>query len=173
MVRDPRDTLVSYFFQYTRRGDKNRAQDPYFDGDISAFIRHDIGGLRNLVGFYNTWAENRIKPANFALFRYEDFHHDSDAEFRRLIEFLELPFHGDEAITRALEFGSFGNLQKIEKLDVLDNVRLKPPEDGDPEGLKVRRGKVGGYEDYLSNADIAYVDQYLADELDDYYAGYK
>jgi len=61
-VRDPRDVLVSYFFQYTLRGDNAIANDPGFDGSLSDFIRHPIGGLQSIVRFYNIWplsAKNR------------------------------------------------------------------------------------------------------------------
>jgi len=37
----------------------------------------------------------------------------------------------------------------------------------------VRRGKVGGYVDYLGPDDIAYMNDYLAAELDDFFAFYR
>ena len=64
-------------------------------------------------------------------------------------------------------------MKNMEQDNVLNNARLKPPEDGDPEGFKIRRGKVGGYVDYLSKDDIEYIDQYLDANLDDFYSFYK
>ena len=43
LVRDPRDVLVSGYFQHIKREDVNLINDN-FDGDLSAFIRHDLGG---------------------------------------------------------------------------------------------------------------------------------
>jgi len=173
LVRDPRDTLVSYFFQYTRRGDKDRAGDGGFSGDHSDFIRHAIGGLECLVGFYNVWAANSHVPKDFKLFRYEDFRADPTGAYADLIAFLDFPDLGSATLADAVGFGDFDNMKALEQKDTYDSNRLKPPSDGDPEGFKVRRGKVGGYTDYLNADDLAYIDSYLNDHLDDVYAAYK
>jgi len=173
LVRDPKDTLVSYYFQYTRRGDQKQANDPTFSGDLSAFLRHPIGGLRSLVAFYNAWARARQVPAAFLLLRYETLQSNPLASFAALLRFLQLPDYGIDAVQDAVSFGAFDNLRALERNDAFFNWRLSPPKDGDPEGYKIRRGKVGGYRDYLSAADIAYVDDYLSETLDDYYAFYK
>lgn len=173
LVRDPKDTLVSYYFQYTKRGDQLQANDPSFSGGMSAFLRHSIGGLRSLVAFYNAWAQARHVPAAFLLLRYEMLLADPLARFAELVRFLRLPEHGIDAIKDAVNFGAFDNLRALEQNDAFFNRRLSPPKDRDPEAYKIRRGKVGGYRDYLSAADIAYVDDYLRETLDDYYAFYK
>jgi hypothetical protein len=35
---------------------------------------------------------------------------------------------------------------------------LQPGDYSDPDSYKVRRGKIGGYRDYLSAADLEYID---------------
>jgi hypothetical protein len=173
LVREPKDTLVSYYFQYTKRGDQKHANDKGFSGSLSDFLRHPIGGLRSLVAFYNAWARARTAPAAFMLLRYEALQADPLASFTELLRFFKLPDHGADAVGEAVGFGRFDNLRALEQNDSFFNWRLSPPADGDPEGYKIRRGKVGGFRDYLSGADIAYVDDYLRDTLDDYYAFYK
>lgn len=173
LVRDPRDVLVSYYFQYTLRGDSKIANDPDFNGTLSDFIRHEIGGLRSIVGFFNAWARQREVPQDFMLLRYEDLIGDPMGEYRRLIEFLGWPDHGRGALTAAISFGQFDKMKKLEREDTFNNVRLKPPEDGNPEGFKVRRGKVGGYVDYFSNDDLSFVNDFLQQQLDDFYEFYK
>jgi hypothetical protein len=172
LVRDPRDVLVSYFFQYTKRGDKIEAGDPDFDGSLSDFIRHPIGGLLSLVAFYNAWAQNRDIPEDFLLTRYEDFHADPQREFGRLMTFLGWPKVDAGRLEGAISAGRFDNMKKLEESNHFKSARLYPPEDGDPEGFKVRRGKIGGYHDYLSPDDIKYIDDYLDDELDPLYDFY-
>jgi len=172
-VRDPRDVLVSYFFQYTLRGDNKIANDADFDGDLSDFIRHSIGGLQSIVRFYNIWAAKREIPDEFLLMRYEDMRADPLAAFKGLVAFLGWQDHGEDSLKAAVAFGDFDNMKKLEQDNTLNNVRLKPPEDNNPEGFKVRRGKVGGYLDYFTDEDIAFVDDYLDRELDDFYIDYK
>ena len=173
LVRDPRDVLVSYYFQYTKRGDKERANDAGFNGTLSDFIRYEIGGSRSLVGFYNIWARNREVPKRFLLLRYEDFQANVRKEFVKLIKFLGLPDLGQAAIDDAVSFGSFDNLRRLEETNALKSFRLEPPKDGDREGYKIRRGVVGGYTDYLNEEDIAFIERFLDAELADDYMFYK
>ena len=173
LVRDPRDTLVSNYFQYTRRGDKKFANDHAFDGNISEFIRHEIGGLANLVAFYNVWADNRNVPRDFLLVTYEETKRDARKILCQVIEFLDWPMFDDDRINSALNFGNFDNLKQLETTNALKNPRLRAPEDGHPEGFKIRRGKVGGYTEYLSADDISYIDNYLREHLSEYYSFYQ
>lgn len=172
LARDPRDVVVSYFFQYTKRGDRKTANDASFQGTFADFVRHDIGGVRNIVRFYNIWAQNRNVPRRFLLMRYEDIHADPTAAFEAFLDFFGIPRSDSDAVADAVSFASFDNMRRLEETDALDNLRLRPPEDRDPEGYKVRRGAVGGYRDYLSDADVAFIDDYLEDELDDYFRFY-
>jgi len=173
LVRDPRDVLVSYYFQYTRRGAKERANDAQFDGTISDFIRQDIGALRSIVAFYNIWVRNRTVPTSLHLLRYEALHHDPASELRALIDFLGLPDFGATARDNAIRFATFENMRRLEETDALRNDRLRSTVAGDPEAFKVRRGVVGGYRDYLSADDIAYVEDHIARELDAFYPWYR
>jgi hypothetical protein len=43
--------------------------------------------------------------------------------------------------------------------------RLRPGDASDPESFKVRRGVVGGYRDYLSPSDLAYIEARMARDL--------
>lgn len=172
LTRDPRDTLVSNYFQYTRRGGAEFTRDS-FAGGISSFIRHDIGGLRGLVGFYNIWAECRSVPAAFLHITYEELTEDTKAVLQRCLDFLQWPQHEPAFLDEVVAFGSFANMRRLEETDALNSVRLRPQQVDDPESFKVRRGKVGGYVDYLSAKDIAFIDAFLDDQLADFYALYK
>ena len=56
----------------------------------------------------------------------------------------------------ALDFSEFGNMQKLEAAGVFNSKILQARDIRDPESFKVRRGKIGGYEDYLSAEDRQY-----------------
>jgi hypothetical protein len=173
LARDPRDAIVSYYFQYTLRNDKELANDRNFRGSLSDFVRHRIGGLASLVAFYNVWAANRHVPADFLLVTYEDMRADTRKVLLNIVSFLGWPAREAGFVDAVVGFGSFQNMRRLEETNALANQRLQAPADGNPEGFKVRKGKVGGYADYLTDADIRYIDDYLQDNLDDYFSQYK
>lgn len=173
LVRDPRDTIVSFYFQYTKRGDKDLANDSQFNGSMSDFIRHNIGGLPSIVRFLNIWAQQRNVVAGFQICFYEDLHANPTAELTRVLNFLGWENPDAQHVKNAVRECEFSQMKKIEKTNSLNNVRLKPPTDKDPEGYKVRKGKVGGYEEYFSDEDIQWVNDYLNNHLDDYFSRYK
>ena len=173
LVRDPRDVMVSNFFQYSRRGDSKLINSDAGDMTLSQFIRSDIGGLPSLIRFYNAWAENKGIPAGYEVFFYEDFHAEPMASFDRIVDFLGLRRFGKVALEQAVEFGRFENLQKAETSDVFNDVRLRAADPTDPESRKIRKGKVGGFIDYLDEADIRYCDDLIDAELHQDYARYK
>jgi hypothetical protein len=158
LFRDPRDVLVSNFFQATRR-------DRYFSGDISEFIRHERFGLPTILTYMNTWYSNRDVPAGFFLLSYEQLHRDTFSEIRRLLDFLELDRIDDSRIEDAIAYTSFENMQEMERRSGAASSRLRPSDIEDRESFKVRKGKIGGYVDYLNAIDIEYVDKMIDAEL--------
>lgn len=172
LVRDPRDIVVSYYFEYTRRGSKDFANDSGFNGTISDFIRHPIGGISNIVCFLNVWARNRTVPAAFALLTYEELHADTGAALAKCLGFLGIDLPDRRVLSESVAAFSFSNMQRLEG-DASGTRRLRPGDPADPESFKVRRGKVSGYRDYLSENDTIYVNDVIAKELSDFYGIYK
>jgi hypothetical protein len=158
LVRDPRDVMVSCYFQETKRNMRYR-------GSISSFIRDERHGVDGLIHWLNVWSANRSVPSDFLLVRYEDMHVDTEGELRKVVDFLGLDGVHDSIIRQAVEFASFDNMRRMEAEDALDSARLRPGHLDDAESFKVRRGKVGGYVDYLSGEDIAYLDAKIRTEL--------
>ena len=103
--------------------------------------------------------------------RYESLRASPAEHFRDLLALLgesapEMPiFH------EALDFSRFENMQKLEAAGAFDSKILHPGDVRDPESFKVRRGKVGGYLEYLSGKDQQYAADVLA-ALDPHF-GYK
>ena len=50
---------------------------------------------------------------------------------------------------------NFENLRDAEARNLFDNPMLATRPNADPEAFKVRRGKIGGFRDHLSAADVA------------------
>jgi hypothetical protein len=66
-----------------------------------------------------------------------------------------------EAFAHALAFSEFENMRKLEAAGAFDSKILKPGDVTDPESFKVRRGKVGGYREYLSDEDQRYAEEVM------------
>src|SRR6266478_1936692 len=154
LVRDPRDCFVSLYLQLTRR-DPNAAAE-FKQKTVSDVLRDRRFGVRAIIMTMNDWLDEFSGRDNFTLTRYESLRASPAEHFRDLLALLgesapEMPiFH------EALDFSRFENMQKLEAAGAFDSKILHPGDVRDPESFKVRRGKVGGYREYLSVEDQAY-----------------
>jgi len=89
----------------------------------------------------------------------EDLRLRTENTFQNLLRFIGLDQAAPEPVREAVAFASFEQMQHLEATGRFDSPVLKPQDPEEPESFKVRRGKVGGYLDYLSDADIAYLEQ--------------
>jgi hypothetical protein len=157
LVRDPRDVLVSSYFQLTRRGDKKHK--------ISEFVRDPWWGIDRVVAFMSEWYEHRKIPSGFLLVRYEDLHEEPLTALHRIIEFIGLDNVADEVVKRSVDYASFENMRKMSLNELKNVARLAPKDPQDPESFKVRRGEVGGYMRYLSPDDVVYIEKRIGRSL--------
>jgi hypothetical protein len=163
LTRDPRDVVVSCFFQATRRKD-------LFRGSMSEFIRSDNYGIRKIISFNRIWHAARHVPEAFLLVRYEDLHTAPREALRCTLEFMRVASSSDEFLDRAVEHARFTNMKKIEHEGQFQSKKLRPRRLDDEESFKVRKGKVGGFVDYLNSNDRTFVDRVLRDLHDPYYS---
>lgn len=162
LVRDPRDTIVSLHLQVTRRW-KVRSDTPLHD-----FIWQPRGSFRTMIRFYNIWAENRDVP-ELLLLRYEDIHADTAGSLRKLLDFSGLEEIPDSLIEESVEFNRIDALRRREKSGEYQSSRLRPGNASDPESFKARKGKIGGFVDYLDPEDIARMTEVIREEMDPWY----
>jgi len=155
MIRDPRDALVSWYFQLVKRGETNFPGGP-FEGTISDLLRHEVGGLETILAYYNIWLDAAHQPDDFLHCYYEDLHADTEAELRRVLRFMGLGSISDQRVQDAIDYCRFDELRRRESELVYDTDILQPTNPADDDTYKFRRGVVGGYRDYLSDADQAY-----------------
>lgn len=163
LVRDIKDTIVSCYFQATRRV-------LCFDGNISEFVRSGQYGVRKILTFYNIWFTNQDVPKAFMAVRYEDMYKAPHEVLKRVLSFMDLNEIHDDTIHNAVEYANFRAMKRMEEKGYFKAPILRPKNVDDPESYKVRRGKVGGFSDYLSENDIAYVDGVVA-EMGDRFLG--
>lgn len=154
LCRDPRDVLVSCYFQATRRHD-------LFDGSLSEFLRSDEFGIRKILTFYNIWYASRDIPSEFLLLHYEDLHQAPHAQIRNVLAFMGIDEVDPDMLDRAIAFSRFENMRKLEETNYYGIKGMRPKNSNDAESYKVRKGKVGGYSEYLSPSDCDYADQMI------------
>ena len=64
----------------------------------------------------------------------------------------------EELLDATVEFASFDNMKAMERGNRFDRKLLRPGDPGDPGSFKVRRGKVGGWVEYLSEEDTRLIE---------------
>lgn len=149
LVRDPRDTVVSYFHHASSR--KN-----LFNGSISEFIRSNRWGIEKIIAFLNNWADH-IKNPKLLFVRYEDMKSDDLTLLREMISFIGAPY--DEAIAiEATEFSKFDKMKSLINSGQIASDILTPTNQN-PNSAKVRKGLVSGYKKELNKTDIEFVNE--------------
>jgi hypothetical protein len=151
LARDPRDCFVSLYLQLTRRDPNGPAQ--LKQKSVSEMLGDEKFGMRAIIGTMNHWVSEFSKRDNFTLVRYEALRASPAEHFRNLLAVLGEPSPNANTFLEALEFSRFENMQKLEAAGAFDSNILHPGDVRDPESFKVRRGKVGGYSEYLSAED--------------------
>ena len=170
LIRDFRDILISYYLQNTKRLPQLKNQR-FYNGDLSSFIRDKGFGAEAIIDFYNIWAQKKDMPKGFLLVRYEDLHKNPFEQLLKILEFIGFQNPDKDIIEKAVKFSAFDNMQKMERENVLGTSRLRPGKVDDQDSYKIRRGKIGGYRDYLSPKDIEFLDKKII-KLSSFY-GYK
>ncbi|MCB1884202.1 MAG: sulfotransferase domain-containing protein [Geminicoccaceae bacterium] len=171
LVRDPRDTAVSQFFQWKfRMRPAKKALNDYpahgADMPINDFLFDEGGGLPKVIGFLNGWAGERERFADLLVVRYEDLRRDTGGELARVLRFLGIDPTPTE-VEDCVRYASVENMRTLETKRVfwLAGTRMRAKDEGNPDSFKVRRAKVGGWRDYLSEDEAARVEALIAATL--------
>lgn len=159
LARDPRDTFVSHYVQLTRR--TRETPDQLKQKEIGEVLRDPRHGIASMIEIMNGWLDEWSGKPNFLLVRYEHLQSAPEESFRELLKFLGEKVDAD-AFAHALEFSRFGNMKKMEAAGAFTSKILQPTDAADPESFKVRRGKVGGFTDYLIGDDLVYANKAMA-----------
>ncbi len=163
LVRDPRDTAVSQYFQWKhriRRRKKIINGYPLADKGVYDFIAGEAAGVPKIIGFMNAWAKEMNRFPQLTLVRYEDLRADTNRQLARLLAFLgQSP--AETELDDCVSYASVENMRRMERDNAEKlsfNMRLKPVDANDPSSFKVRRAKVGGWRDYVTPEEAEHVD---------------
>ena len=154
LVRNPYDVMVSNYLHQSVR----KSQDV---GTISDFIRipSDYFSLSGMNVRFEQWSryEGEQKVIHYAdLFK---------PIWKEVLEYYKLPID-EVAIAEADEMCQLDNIKaNLSRLENLDNAWVYLAREGgvtkvnpdNPDTHKFRRGKIGGYVDYLDRNDIDYI----------------
>jgi hypothetical protein len=154
LVRDPRDAFVSLYVQLTRR--TKETPDELKKKSAAELLRDPAFGIESMVEIMNGWLAEWAGRPNFLLLRYETLREDPGPGFRELLQLLGERPPQSAALAHALEFSDFGHMKKLESSGTFESKILRAGDARDPESFKVRRGKIGGFGDYLSPEDQVY-----------------
>jgi hypothetical protein len=177
MVRDPRDTAVSQYFQWKHRTEPRKKvinRYPMGDLDVPDFILDESAGMPKIIEFMNEWARDLERFPNLLVIKYEDLRADTAGELGRALRFLgEAP--ADAQLADAAAFASIENMRRMEQENAgkaAVNDRLKPADANDPSTFKVRRAKVGGWRDYVTEEQAEAINTMVRQKLNPVY-GYS
>ena len=160
LARDPRDAFVSLYVQLTRR--TKETPDELKTKSAAELLRDPAFGIVSMVEIMNSWLAEWSGRSDFLLVRYETLRADPRAGFEPVLRLLGEENIHEKAFAQALEFSAFGHMKKLESEGVFQSKILRAGDTSDPESFKVRRGKVGGFADYLSPDDQEFAAQALA-----------
>lgn len=159
MVRDPRDVVVSGYFQVTRRLRLQSAASI----SMSEFIRNAYYGIEKTARFNLHWFAAAHARPDVAILSYEDLHRNTELTLSAAARFAghDIPAQtiGNVAARR-----SFAEMRKLEAAGAFSSRygdALTPADPADAESYKVRRGIIGGHVDYLSRDDLGYCEGIL------------
>jgi hypothetical protein len=145
MVRDPRDVMVSSYFHATRH--KHR-----FTGDLAAFLRDQRQGLPHLIAYLNGWAAGLLRHPHHVV-TYERLSTEPEVVTGETFVFLGVPVD-DGLVRRAVAASGFDAMRALE---VAGGIPAHDYDRSDNDSLRMRRGKIGGYADYMAPDDIAWL----------------
>ncbi len=154
LARDPRDAFVSLHIQLTRRTKETPAE--LKQKSATDLLRDPAFGIRSMIEVMNCWLAEWSDRSDFLLLRYETLREEPAPGFRALLRLLGEELVTESAFAHALQFSDFGQMKKMESAGEFDSKILRAGDARDPESFKVRRGKIGGFEDYLSPNDQEY-----------------
>lgn len=157
LTRDPRDVVVSswYHLKYRER---------IYKGDLSTFIRDDLVGIKKVVAFMNMWMTHLCIPEKFLLVTYEEMHANTVSVFSRILDFLGFEASLNQ-LQRVVNQSSFKKMKRMEVNGDFNEPWIKPGFTAVEESMKIRKGKIGSYNEELSDQDIEYLNVFIKKNL--------
>ena len=164
LIRDPRDTVVSYYFHMKKRL-------KIYNDSMTKFIRDETFGIKRIISVLNLWSKVIDIAENKMVVKYEDMHLKLCYVLNHIARFLNLNIK-KEYILQAIEFCQFDKMREMETTNIFNHIALKPGNVKNEESYKTRKGFSGGYKKYLTEQDINYLNSLIYNNLDNKYYCY-
>ena len=173
LLRHPCDVAVSWYIQFTKRVSPAKRElinaslaNPVDHERISLwdFVTHREIGLACVIDFMNRWEPIVRRHDRHLILRYEALRQDPMQALHRVVDFTGLAL-GDREIGEAVNFGSFENLQKLERSGFFRQGGMSLRKVRDGKSFKVRRGKIQGYRDDFTAAQLEQLDALVEQTL--------
>jgi alcohol sulfotransferase len=169
LVRDPRDVAVSLYFQLSKRAPPveraiYQAPDNLESMALFDFVCDEHIGLPRIIDWLNGWEARINEIPQSLMLSYEELRADTPRVLGEVARFVGWDCSAEE-IAAAVDFASFDRLKGLERQHFFRSDRMRPGDTADPNSYKVRRGKVGGYQDYFSPEQLAEIDALVAARL--------
>jgi hypothetical protein len=158
LVRDPRDGIVSVYFQGSKRAQEGRK----LHTSLSEFIRSPRHGIGEVVRILNLMYDRLKDHPRCLMVKYESMRKDTAGELTRVLRFLGIAEPDPGLVAEAVSFSAFENMKRMERNNEFTSRILRATDSSDPDSFKVRKGKVGGYRDHFDQHDLAYIESHLA-----------
>jgi hypothetical protein len=156
--RDPRDMIVSSYFQLTRRASGGTRLE---NTSISDYIRIPNRGIGARVRLMNQLYDMVKDLPHYHGLTYEGMKADTAGELEKLLRFMGIE-PNPQHVAAAVAFSDFDNMRRMEQNREFSKAMMRPGDPADANSFKVRKGKVGGYLEHFGAADLAYLEQQIA-----------
>jgi hypothetical protein len=151
LEREVKDVLVSSYCH-------TRYRDGKFHGDIQKFIYDPVFGAKKICRFNQIWKQNKNIPRNFLPLRYEDMHTNTKRTLINVLTFLGDDIDEDK-VNQSVDFCVFDKLNKAELSNEINLSSSLSAIKSNPESMKIRKGKIGGYVEYMTQDQIDVIDK--------------
>lgn len=143
LTRDPRDIMVSHWLH-------NTYQRHIFGGTINEFITDPDVGIEAFLLHLSSWAPHLVEEQ---VVSYESMRLNPANALKRVITEFRLSIPENVVVAAA----KLADIEHMREREVERGIAGHDYDRTNPEALRVRRGVVGGYVDYLSVDDEAYI----------------
>lgn len=169
LVRHPADITMSQYFQWKHRMRPHKIllnQYPPTDDAVTPYeFMMGGSGLPKVNQWLNEWAAFLDAMESSLVVRYEDMRADAHQELRKVAQFMHIDAT-DAEVAAAVEWAAFENMKQRETDAASTSGRLRAGDVDNPDSFKTRRAKVGGYQDYFDDAEVAAIDNVINTTLD-------
>jgi hypothetical protein len=149
--RDPRDVLVSWYFHT-----KNVLR--LHELPLGEFINLPRYGIEAICAYNRRWLDGAGRFDDFLAVTYEEMHAAPADTLAKVLHFCGFTDIAPARVERAIAECSFARMKERERAGVM--AAMFPgrfaESSTDDEAMKVRRGKVNGFVDYLDAEQIAH-----------------